>query len=192
MRRRGYASPVRKIDFSAARISPDDARRLQPARNNVLPFTPDGSARAAQREPHQIPWRQRNEAISALLLALILHLAGFIVISDAPQDLAVMPPTPIQVSWIAAPRPAQEKTAAAPPKRQQTVQQPAPKTVKRNKPRHKSVLKTHAPATKMAAAPAESTANAPMPTAAKPAAAPHLRLNRHSRTPRLPCQASPL
>lgn len=160
---------IHKIDFSAAERSGDFAF-LNPADCKVIPFAPEIKALASYRSPCAIP-RQHPQAIAAALSALILHVAGLMLLpGTAPKDI-VTPPKPIQVSWLAEP----QAKAPAPPKQQApTIKpklKPKPKAqpVKRVQSKPKALLSTHVPAPAIASAPPE-TAQARVKPAEAPAA----------------------
>lgn len=172
---------IHKIDFSAPADRSDGAARLNPVHRKVIPFAPETVPLASPRPIGSIPRYRRHETIIAVLLALGLHLAGFALMPGTAQEELITPPAPIQVAWIAAPRPKAETKPAAPPKQQQPAikPKPKPKTVKRIKAKQKAVLSTHAPASTMTPAsaekaekitPAPAAPKAPEVPAAKPAA----------------------
>ena len=161
---------IHKIDFSASRDRSDDSNRLRFTHHKVIPFALETAPLWANHQPASIPCCQSHEAITAVMLALALHLVGYVLMPDATQETPATPPTPIQVSWIAEPQ--AEQTPAAPPKQRQSSVKPKPKTVKRIKAKPKAVLSTQAPATKLTAAPTEDPAKTATPSAARTAKAP--------------------
>jgi len=165
---------VHQIDFTASPDRSDGATRLHLARSKVIPFAPETAPLSSRRPIPALPSCQHHEAIAAVLLALTLHVTGYVLMPYPAPEEPVTPPAPIQVSWIAAPQPKAEQTPAAPPKPQPPTVKPKakPKTVKRVKTQPKAVLSTSAPATTMTAAPAETAEKTPKPAAEAPAAMP--------------------
>jgi len=165
---------VHQIDFTASPDRSDGSTRLHLARSKVIPFAPETAPLSSRRPIPALPSCQHHEAIAAVLLALTLHLTGYVLMPYSAPEEPVTPPAPIQVSWIAAPQPKAEQTPAAPPKPQPPTVKPKakPKTVKRVKTQPKAVLSTSPPATTMTAAPAETAEKTPKPAAVAPAEAP--------------------
>jgi protein TonB len=161
---------IHKIDFSAPADRSDGSARLNLVHRKVIPFAPETVPLASHRPIGTIPCYRRHEVIFAALLALGLHLLGFFLMPDNAQEELITPPTPIQVAWIAAPRPKTETTPAPPPKQQQPAikpkPKPKPKTVKRVKAKQKAVLSTAAPAT-MTTASTEKAEEVPAPAVTK-------------------------
>jgi protein TonB len=174
---------IHKIDFSAPADRSDGSARLNLVHRKVIPFAPETVPLASHRPIGTIPCYQRHETIIAVLLALGLHLAGFASMPDAAQEELITPPTPIQVAWIAAPQPKAETTPAAPPKQQQPVIKPKPKTVKRVKAKQKAVLSTATPATTVTTASAEKAEKTPAPAVTKAPVAPAAKPAAHAVQP---------
>jgi len=163
---------VHQIDFTASPDCSDGATRLYLARSKVIPFAAETAPLSSRRPIPALSSCQHHEAIAAVLLALTLHVTGYVLMPCPAPEEPVTPPAPIQVSWIAAPQPKAEQTPAAPPKQQPPTVKPKakPKTVKRVKTQPKAVLSTSAPATTTTAAPAETAEKTPKPAAEAPAA----------------------
>jgi len=164
---------VHQIDFTPDRS--DGSPRLHLAHSKVIPFAPETAPLSSRRPIPALPNCQHHEAIAAVLLALTLHLTGYVLMPYPAPEEPVTPPAPIQVSWIAAPQPKAEQTPAAPPQPQPPKVKPKakPKAVKRVKTQPKAVLSTSTPATTTTtAAPTETAEKTPIPAAAAPAEAP--------------------
>ncbi|MEC4747196.1 energy transducer TonB [Methylomicrobium sp. Wu6] len=165
---------VHKIDFSLPKNRSGGSTRFHLGQSMVIPFVPETALLSAQHQIAALPGCQRHEAVTAVLLALLLHLAAFFLLHDITPKETVTAPTPIQVSWIAAPQPKSETTPTAPPKQRQPEVRPKPKPipVKRAKTKPKAVLSTSTSATTTTAMPAEETAKTAMPAATEPAETP--------------------
>jgi len=165
---------IHKLDFSAPRGRQDVSSRARHAHAQATLLAPETEARWAIHRPASMPNCQDHEAVTAVLLALALHLAGYLLMPAATQEEPATPPAPIQVAWIAAPQPKAEHTPAAPPQPQPPMVKPKakPKAVKRVKTQPKAVLSTRAPATTTTAALAETAEKTPKPAAEAPAAMP--------------------
>jgi protein TonB len=175
---------IHKIDFSAPADRSDGSARLNLVHRKVIPFAPETVPLASHRPIGTIPCYRRHEVIFAALLALGLHLLGFFLMPDNAQEELITPPTPIQVAWIAAPRPKTETTPAPPPKQQQPAikPKPKPKTVKRVKAKQKAVLSTAAPAT-MTTASTEKAEEVPAPAVTKAPVAPAVKSAANTASP---------
>ncbi|WP_374090013.1 energy transducer TonB [Methylomicrobium lacus] len=176
---------VHQIDFTASRDRSDGSTRLHLARSKVIFFAPETAPLSSRSPIPSPPSCQHHEAIAAVLLALTLHVTGYVLMPYPAPEEPVTPPAPIQVSWISAPQPKAEQTPAAPPKRQPPTVKPKakPKTVKRVKTQPKAVLSTSAPATTMTAAPAEKAEKTPKLAAAAPAAKPQANAAQTAAAP---------
>ncbi|MGJ0484021.1 MAG: TonB family protein [Methylomicrobium sp.] len=157
---------VHKIDFSAPADRSNDSGLLNLVHRKVIPFVPEIALLSMRHPVGTLPCYRRNEALTAVLLVLGLHLAGFVLLPAAEQEESLTAPAPIQVAWITTPQPKKENTPPAPPRQQQPVSKskPKPKAVKRGKARQKAVLSTAAPATTSTTVPMEN----PTKTAAPP------------------------
>ncbi|MBL1264866.1 energy transducer TonB [Methylomicrobium sp. RS1] len=188
---------IHKIDFSAPANRPDGSSQSSLIGRKVIPFALESEHLAMYRPLEAHPCCRRREGVSTLLLALSLHFAGFAWMSDAEHEEPLTAPAPIQVAWIAAPRPKAEKPPAAPPSppKQQTANKakPKPKAVKPKKNRPKAVLSTQAPAPVTAPAPAENIEKA-APSITKPLEAPAAKpaLNAARPAPAAPSADSSL
>jgi protein TonB len=176
---------IHKIDFSVPADRSDDSTRLNLVHRKVIPFAPETVPSAPLRPIGTLPCYHRQETLIAVLLALGLHLAGFALMPDNAQQELIIPPAPIQVAWIAAPRPKAETKPAASPKLQQPVikPKPKPKAVKRVKARQKAVLSTAAPATTMTTASTEKAEKTPAPAVTKAPVAPAVKSAANAASP---------
>lgn len=163
---------VHKIDFSTPADCSDGSGHLSPVHRKVIPFTPETAPLSVYHPHGTIPHYRRHEPVTAVFLAVSLHLAGFVLMPDAAQEELAAPPTPIAVSWITAPQPKAENSPATPPKQQKPALKPKPKIVKRIKAKPKAVLSTNTPTPTATTAPAEAPEKTTSQAAAKPPSAP--------------------
>jgi protein TonB len=157
---------IHKIDFSAPADRPDALSQSSFTGRKVIPFASEPEHLAMHRPLDALPCCRRDEGAAALLLALGLHFIGFFWMPEAEPEEPLTAPAPIQVAWIAAPRPKAENPPAPPPQ-PANKPKPKPKAAKPIKTRPKPVLSTHAPAPVTAPAPAENADKTP-PSPAKP------------------------
>lgn len=155
---------IHKIDFSAPADRADGSGHSHTVHRKVIPFATETGLPTVCRPLRPLPYYQRHEAITAGLVALGLHLAGFALIPDAVQEEPVTASAPIQVAWIASPRPKAENPPAPRPKQQKPVIKSKPKTVKRIKNQQKTLLATRAPSAAMSTASKGSAAQTPVPS----------------------------